>query len=87
MENSQRWICRKCLLKDLPEKNYLRNMYTYIANLSEDDKVSDKEYECRLMKCRECVQLINGMCRICGCFVEMRAVIAVRHCPDNDPKW
>ncbi|MCI6019094.1 MAG: DUF6171 family protein [Clostridiales bacterium] len=27
------------------------------------------------------------MCRICGCFVEMRAAIKVKSCPDVVPKW
>jgi hypothetical protein len=63
------------------------NMYRYISNLSEDDKVSNSEYERRLKKCGECTNLLNGICRICGCFVEMRAAIAVKHCPNSVPKW
>lgn len=87
MENEWYRGCRKCLLRDLSEKEYFRNMYIYISNISEEDKVSDQEYERRLGKCRECMHLLNGMCRICGCFVEMRAVIAVRHCPDINSEW
>lgn len=86
MPDTQR-ICRKCLLRDMPEEAYFQNMYTYIANLSEDDRASDAEYERRLNKCRECDQLLNGMCRVCGCFVEMRAAIAVRHCPGVEKRW
>ena len=29
--------------------------------------------------------LLQGMCRACGCFVELRAVIAVNSCPYD--KW
>ena len=86
MPDTQR-ICRKCLLRDMPEEAYFQNMYTYIANLSEDDRASDAEYERRLVLCRECDQLLNGMCRVCGCFVEMRAAIAVRHCPGVEKRW
>ena len=25
--------------------------------------------------------------RICGCYVEMRAAITHRHCPDIHPRW
>ena len=25
--------------------------------------------------------------RICGCYVEMRAAIIHRHCPDIHPRW
>ena len=87
MENDKERLCRKCLLRDLSEKEYFHNMYTYISNLPEDDKVSEIEYERRLEKCEECAHLLNGVCRICGCFVEMRAAIAVRHCPDSIPEW
>lgn len=57
-------------------------MYRYIANLVQEDKVSDKEYEKRLMTCRQCSHLLSGMCRKCGCYVEMRAAMKIRHCPD-----
>ncbi len=87
MQEYQNRICKKCLLRDLSEKEYFYNMYTYISNLPEESKVSDSEYEERLSKCRECNNLLNGMCRICGCFVEMRAAISIRHCPDIEPKW
>ncbi len=83
---SQR-ICRKCLLKDMTEGEYFQNLYKYIANLSEDDKVSDQIYEERLAACRMCGSLQNGMCRICGCFVEMRAAMKNRHCPGIEKYW
>ena len=86
MREQQR-ICIKGLLKDMSEKEFFHNMYRYISNLSEDDKVSNSEYERRLKKCGECTNLLNGICRICGCFVEMRAAIAVKHCPNSVPKW
>ena len=86
MAETQR-ICRKCLLRDTSEAEYFQNMYVYIANISEDDKVSDKEYERRLSECRKCEHLFKGMCRICGCFVEMRAAMAVRHCPGTEKRW
>ena len=62
-------------------------MYVYISNLPEEDRTPEEEYERRLSKCRECDHLLSGMCRICGCFVEMRAAIVVRHCPDSTPEW
>lgn len=86
MSDEQR-ICKKCLLRDLPEQEYFQNMYQYIANLSEDDKVSDEEYEYRLSQCQGCDHLLKGMCQLCGCFVEMRAAIAVRHCPGIEKRW
>ncbi len=87
VEKEKYRVCRKCLLKDLSEKDYFQNMYVYIANLPEDDRTGKEEYERRLSKCRECDHLLNGMCRLCGCFVEMRAAIALRHCPGSPPEW
>ena len=87
MGSEQHRLCRKCLLKDMSEKEFFYNMYRYISNLPEDDKVSNSEYERRLKKCGECTNLLNGICRICGCFVEMRAAISVKHCPNSAPKW
>lgn len=80
-------ICRKCLIRDMPEAEFFENMYDYIANIPEEDKVSDAEYERRLNQCRRCGDLLNGMCRICGCFVEMRAAVALRHCPGQSKRW
>ncbi len=86
-ENSNNKYCRKCLLKDMPENVYFKNLYDYIENLSEDIKAETREYERRLNACRKCDNLLNGMCRICGCFIELRAVIAKNRCPDMDKKW
>lgn len=85
-DNIQR-ICKKCLLRDMEEKEYFANMYAYIDNLSKEDKVSEAEYQSRLELCRNCENLISGMCRICGCYVEMRAAMKIRHCPGIKPKW
>ncbi|QHQ63630.1 hypothetical protein Ana3638_04470 [Anaerocolumna sedimenticola] len=79
--------CRKCLLKDMPENVYFKNLYDYIETLSEDIKANAAEYERRLNICKECDNLLNGMCRICGCFIELRAVIDKNYCPDIDKKW
>ncbi len=87
MENGQYRICRKCLLRETPQGEYFKNMYDYISRLPEDDKVSDEIYEERLSACRECEHLMNGMCRICGCFVEMRAAIKNRHCAGIEKYW
>lgn len=80
-------ICRKCLTGELPEAEFFQNMYSYTANLDEEVKAPAKLYEKRLSLCRECSHLLNGMCRLCGCFVEMRAAVSQKHCPDIEQKW
>ena len=74
-------ICKKCLLREMDEAGFFQNMYDYIARIPADDKAPEEEYERRLSICKECEKLLSGMCRMCGCYVEMRAAIALRDCP------
>ena len=76
-------ICKKCLLREMDEAGFFQNMYDYIARIPADDKAPEEEYERRLSICKECEKLLSGMCRMCGCYVEMRAAIALRDCPGN----
>lgn len=84
MENFR--VCRRCLTRDMMDKAALfQNMYDYIDNLDESIKTNQPLYEKRLMICKECDLLADGMCRACGCFVEMRAALAKNSCPYD--KW
>lgn len=87
MEAQKQRYCRKCLLREMDEAEYFRNMYEYIRNLPKEDKASEEVYEERLARCKACGHLMNGMCRLCGCYVEMRAAMKIRACPDLEPKW
>ena len=61
------------------------HMFNYIEGLDEDIKTNAQVYEVRLMTCKNCSSLVNGMCKHCGCFVEMRAAITRNSCPYK--KW
>ena len=79
-------FCRKCLTRDMIGKEaYFRSLYAYIANLDEDVKAEAILSEKRLAVCRECDLLIDGLCRSCGCYVELRAAVKNGSCPWN--KW
>lgn len=80
-------FCRRCLTKEMPDAAYFQNMYDYIARLDESVKTPDEVYEERLSLCKQCDSLLNGMCRVCGCFVEMRAAVDKNHCPAVSSKW
>ena len=86
-ETGNKKFCKKCLLSEMDEGTYFQNLYEYIKRLDEDIKAEPKEYERRLSICKECDNLMDGMCRICGCFVELRGVIATNYCPSVDKKW
>lgn len=79
-------LCRKCLIRDMAgQEEYFRSLREYIENLDADIKASDSLYEDRLNVCRECGMLLEGMCRRCGCYVELRAAVAGNKCPAD--KW
>ncbi|BCZ44575.1 hypothetical protein psyc5s11_06420 [Clostridium gelidum] len=80
-------FCRRCLLDELFEEKEYKHLQDYIEHLDEYIKTEDEEYKKRLDICKECDNLINGMCKICGCFVEMRAAIKKNYCPNIDKHW
>lgn len=79
--------CRKCLLKELNKEDYFKNVYEYIESIPEDIKTGNDEYKKRLEICQGCEKLENGICRVCGCFVEVRASINSNYCPDSKRYW
>ncbi len=79
--------CRKCLLSEIDEGSYFEKLGRYIRNLNPELKVPEETYRKRLDLCRDCDELISGMCRICGCYVELRAVMRKNSCPAVHPRW
>lgn len=77
--------CRKCLLREMDKEAYMDNLYDYIQRIDEEKKADQPLYEERLSVCKTCDYLENGMCRACGCFVELRAVIKNNACSYG--KW
>lgn len=80
-------LCKRCLLKELSGDEYFASVYEYIQTLPPDQKVEDTVYENRLSHCKQCDNLVNGMCSFCGCFVEVRAAKKNSHCPKVEPAW
>lgn len=78
--------CR-CLLKDTPEKELLRNIREYISGLDEEVKADEEVYQKRLSVCESCDKLMNGVCLKCGCYVEMRAAVKNNRCPSEKKYW
>lgn len=77
--------CKRCLIRDMSEYEEFKNMYEYIRNLPEEIKAAQELYENRMEICKACDMLMSGMCRKCGCFVEMRAAVTKNYCPSK--KW
>lgn len=80
--------CKKCLLLESGEKDVFKTVSEYLQTVDEGLKADTGEYEARLQKCRTCSYLISGMCIKCGCYVEIRAALKDKECPDvDDKKW
>ena len=77
--------CR-CLLRETGA-SYAETVYRYIRNLPEEEKTGQEEYEKRLLVCRACRYLQNGLCTACGCFAEARAAKRRLHCPMDETNW
>ena len=80
-------FCKRCLLRDMDEEETLRSVNRLVEDLLEEDRVSEEVYTERLASCEGCEQLFRGMCRLCGCYVELRAALRVRRCPMVPPRW
>lgn len=76
--------CKKCLLLEAGETASYQNVQEYLKTLPAADKVMLPEYERRLSLCRNCEYLLAGMCRKCGCYVEIRAALKNKSCPNAD---
>ena len=85
-EFQSRRYCRKCLTREMAgQEEYFKSLHEYIANIESDMKVPDELYEERLAVCKDCELLLDGMCRSCGCYVELRAAMKKNACPRH--KW
>lgn len=80
-----RVVCRKCLLDDINENEYVISVREHIARFPQDKRVPDDVYKERLSACLECDFLDRGTCEVCGCYVEFRALMKDKKCPKK--KW
>lgn len=79
-------LCRRCLTREMAGgEETFRSLREYIDNLDSDVRAAGELYERRLAVCKECELLLEGMCRSCGCYVELRAAMIKNVCPRK--KW
>ncbi|MDR2657116.1 MAG: DUF6171 family protein [Oscillospiraceae bacterium] len=80
-------ICR-CLLRDDPsQQELMRTVSEYVASIPSGLRVCDAAYKARLETCARCGHIVSGICRLCGCYVEVRAVKRRMGCPDIPSQW
>lgn len=80
-------FCPKCLLEELNDASITEQVRHTLSLIPDGQKVPETVYLERLAVCRNCDKLVSGMCRVCGCFVEVRAVYRKKSCPELHPKW
>lgn len=80
-------ICKRCLLSEFGSEDIKKTISELIEATPEEKKTDKSTYDKRLSICKECDELIEGMCRKCGCYVELRALQKVRKCPHENRKW
>ena len=78
--------CR-CLLKEAGEQEMADSIAEYVALLDDAVRTGEADYRARLALCQTCDQLMNGTCRLCGCYVETRAAKKGLACPMVPPRW
>lgn len=80
--------CRRCLLEDMPSQAALAaSVKELVSLLPEEIRAEQQVTDVRLAKCRQCDHLYDGMCVLCGCYVELRAAKRKLKCPDVPARW
>jgi len=75
-------ICRRCLLADMEsERPLYRLLQEWRAAIVPEERADAETCRGRLACCRSCNELADGLCRQCGCYVELRAAKKRNVCP------
>jgi hypothetical protein len=71
----------------LTDADVYKSVYDYINAIPQEMKADAETVARRLEACKACDMLFDGLCRICGCFVEARASKKPSICPNNVDLW
>lgn len=81
-------LCPRCLLAEMEKEKPLHLLIREVIDaMPEAERAGNISYAARLSACRACDNLLSGMCRLCGCYVEARAAKARMGCPDTNDQW
>ena len=81
-------LCKRCLLYEAGETAAYTQVQAYLETIPPEERATAALQDRRLALCRSCDQLIAGMCRKCGCYVEVRAALKDGNCPNGEgSKW
>ena len=80
-------LCKKCLILESGDTDFYEHVQGVIRDIPEEQKTPGDEYARRLGICKGCESLVNGMCVLCGCYVEVRAAKQKQHCVKSRDVW
>lgn len=81
-------VCRRCLLEDMEdERPAYRLIGEWLDALPPERRADEGARRARLNVCARCDELANGLCALCGCYVELRAAMRDAVCPCAPAKW
>jgi len=78
--------CR-CLLAETNQTELAATITDYVKNIPPELKTPPAEYLHRLKICKSCAHLRDGMCVLCGCYVEARAAKQKQRCVEDAARW
>lgn len=76
--------CKACIMAKI-DAEFAANLEQKIKHIDEELKVEPEMYQERMSICEGCDKLAQGLCRACGCYVELRGVMKRNSCPYG--KW
>lgn len=80
--------CRRCLIAEIPGEETLAALIAaHRERIPAEERVSAPVREVRLRACKACEELNRGTCRLCGCYVEIRAEQRGKDCPRIPGFW
>ena len=79
--------CKRCLVRESADKSLSGRIEETIRAIPPGERTDGELYEKRLAECKSCEWLFTGICRKCGCFVEVRAARENDPCPDIPDRW
>ena len=84
-------FCRKCFLREMELQGGLKASYEAmlerIEMMDPELRCTGEAYDARLVQCKKCEYLAEGMCGLCGCFAESRAAVKANACPAEPKRW
>lgn len=80
--------CRACQYTGEIHKKAVEAEIKRLSQMKNVSLCTEEELNRRLEKCSSCEYLdINNVCLMCGCYVQIRALLRDSRCPAKNKSW